>query len=100
MDKALFVAIAGAFSLIPYGILVLVAIVWLQPKQEGDFWQLVWLAPSWIAFPFALLFGLYVLVQAGWDGALRAFTAAGLLAIGVGYVYAIAINARSCWRSA
>jgi hypothetical protein len=92
-DVAGFLAIAGAFSLVPYGIFVALVITTFRPTTEREFRRLSWLAPSWIAGPFAIAVGVIVLPGAGPMTALRLGTLCGILALTTGYFYAGLINA-------
>jgi hypothetical protein len=91
-DVAGFLVIAGLLSLLPYGLFVGIALSWAEPSTEADYRRLSWLAPGFIALPFGLVMGLFALGSKSLVGAVGSFATWGLLALGVGYFYAVLIN--------
>jgi hypothetical protein len=92
VDTLLFVAFSGVFSLLPYGIFVAIVMLSLQPSEEKGYRRITWLGPSMIALPFAIVCTLFLRQQGGWIGMVRSFAMWGLLALAVGYAYALLID--------
>lgn len=92
VDTAQFLVIAGLFSLVPYGVFVGVVMLRGGRHTESEWRRLSWLAPSYIAGPFALGVGLIALPMSGPRGALTTAWFLGLVALATGYGYAVLVN--------
>jgi len=91
-DLAGFIAIAGVVGIAPYGLWAVIAVAFTNPTTERDYRRMSWFAPGFIAFPFGLLLGLLELGRAPLGSAIKTFTTFGILALGVGYAYAVVVN--------
>jgi hypothetical protein len=93
VDTLLFIAVAGAVGLIPYALYIGVVLSSIRPTSGQEARRLSWLAPSMIAFPFALAVALLMpMMPGGMRGRVNSFYIFGLLALGVGYGYVLIIE--------
>lgn len=92
IDTAQFLVVAGLFSVLPYGIFLAAVLRKASRYSEADWRRLSWLAPSYVAGPFALVAGMIALPLAGFQGAFTTAWFLGIVALLTGYAYAVAIN--------
>jgi hypothetical protein len=93
VDTLMFIAVAGAVGLLPYVLYIVVVQAWIRPTSGNEMRRLSWLAPSMIAFPFALVVALVLpLTPPGIVSRVRAFATFGFLALSVGYAYVLIIE--------
>lgn len=92
-DAAQFLVLAGIVSIVPYGIFVWLTVRRNPTMTEAELRRLSWLAPSYIAGPFAVVMGLVAVPSSGARSALTFGWYVGLVALGTGYFYAVLINA-------
>lgn len=92
MDVANFLAAAGLVSLIPYGVFAGVIRSHDGNRTEADYRLLTWLAPSYIAFPFAVCMRLVAWPIVGSRGAFTFAWYLGLVALATGYFYSVLIS--------
>lgn len=66
LDILMFVVVAGLCSFVPYALFVALVVWWIRPTTPTQARRLSWLAPLYIALPFALLAASLPLTQSGW----------------------------------
>ena len=92
IDMAQFLVLAGLFSILPYGIFLAAVLRKASRYSDADWRRLSWLAPSYIAGPFALAAGVIVFPLAGLQGAFTTAWLLGIVALLTGYAYVVVIN--------